>query len=183
MRRPAPPPTCHGVHAGSGRTVGASRRCCPCGRASAISKRSGTGAGPLFRRAWPAQHHWLLATGQVLSRPLCLVVLAEVAGLAGQVAQGLHFLAEALAAFAATGRGEMLTEAYRLRGEVLLRQATSEAAQAEACFQQALALARRQQAKSWELRAALCLSRLWHQQGKKAAAHELLAPIYGWFTE
>jgi predicted ATPase len=56
-------------------------------------------------------------------------------------------------------------------------------AQAEACFQQALAIARRQQAKSWELRAAMSLSRLWQQQGKWAAARKLLAPIYGWFTE
>ena len=55
--------------------------------------------------------------------------------------------------------------------------------QAEACFQQALDVARRQQAKSWELRAAMSLSRLWQQQGKRAEARELLAPIYGWFTE
>ena len=55
--------------------------------------------------------------------------------------------------------------------------------QAEACFQQALAIARRQQAKSWELRAATSLSRLWQQQGKQAEAHALLAPVYGWFTE
>ena len=55
--------------------------------------------------------------------------------------------------------------------------------QAEACFQQALAVARRQQAKSWELRAARSLARLWQQQGKQAEARELLAPIYGWFTE
>ena len=51
------------------------------------------------------------------------------------------------------------------------------------CFHQALDFARRQQAKSWELRAAMSLSRLWQQQGKRAEAHELLAPIYGWFTE
>ena len=66
---------------------------------------------------------------------------------------------------------------------MLLRQAVPDTAQAEACFQQALAVARRQQAKSWELRAAMSLSRLWQQQGKRAEAHELLAPIYGWFTE
>ena len=83
----------------------------------------------------------------------------------------------------ASGQGDMLAEAYRLQGELLLRQAAPDAAQAEACFQQALAIARRQQAKSWELRAAMSLSRLWQQQGKRAAAHELLAPIYGWFTE
>jgi predicted ATPase len=64
-----------------------------------------------------------------------------------------------------------------------LRQAVPDAAQAEACFHQALAISRRQQAKSWELRAALSLSRLWQQQGKPDEAHALLAPIYGWFTE
>jgi predicted ATPase len=53
----------------------------------------------------------------------------------------------------------------------------------EACFQQALEIARRQQAKSWELRAALSLSRLWQQQGKRHEAYQLLAPIYGWFPE
>jgi predicted ATPase len=58
-----------------------------------------------------------------------------------------------------------------------------DAVQAEACFQQALAIARRQQAKSWELRAAMSLSRLWQCQGKRAEAYALLAPIYGWFTE
>jgi predicted ATPase len=97
--------------------------------------------------------------------------------------EGLHLLAEALAAFEASGRGDMLTEAYRLQGAFLLRQAVPDVARAEACFQQALALARRQQAKSWELRAATCLSRLWLQQSKRTAAYDLLAPIYGWFSE
>ena len=55
--------------------------------------------------------------------------------------------------------------------------------EAEACFQQALAVARRQQAKSWELRAATSLARLWRQQGKRIEAYDLLAPVYGWFTE
>jgi predicted ATPase len=64
-----------------------------------------------------------------------------------------------------------------------LRQATPDATQAEACFQQALDVARRQRAKSWELRAAMSLARLCQQQGKRAEAHALLAPIYGWFTE
>ena len=66
---------------------------------------------------------------------------------------------------------------------MLLRQSAPDVAQAEACFQQALVIARRQQAKSWELRAAMSLSRLWQRQGKRAEACELLAPIYGWFTE
>jgi predicted ATPase len=56
-------------------------------------------------------------------------------------------------------------------------------AEAEACFQQALDVARRRQARSWELRAAMSLARLWQQQGKRDEAHELLAPVYSWFTE
>jgi predicted ATPase len=125
----------------------------------------------------------VLTTGQALAWPFCLVLLAEVAVQVGQIEEGLRLLTEALAAFGASGRGDLLTEAYRLQGELLLRQATPDTAQAEACFQQALAIARRQQAKSWELRAAMSLSRLWQQQGKRAEAQELLAPIYGWFTE
>jgi predicted ATPase len=66
---------------------------------------------------------------------------------------------------------------------LLLQQAVPEPAQAEACFQHALTIARRQQAKSWELRAAMSLSRLWQRQGKRREARGLLAPIYGWFTE
>jgi predicted ATPase len=124
----------------------------------------------------------VLATGQMLSRPLCLVLLAEAAGHAGQVAEGLRLLAEALALFKESERGDLLAEAYRLQGTLLLRQAIPDAVQAEACFQQALAIARHQQAKSWELRAAMSLSRLW-QQGKRDEARELLTPIYGWFTE
>jgi predicted ATPase len=124
-----------------------------------------------------------LAVGQKLARTGCLVLLAEAAWHAGQVDEGLHLLAEAPTAFEANERGDMLTEVYRLQGELLLRQTVPDAAQAEACFQQALAIARRQQAKSWELRAAMSLARLWQQQGKRQQAHELLAPVYGWFTE
>jgi predicted ATPase len=123
------------------------------------------------------------ATGQALSRLFGLVLLAEAVGHAGQVAEGLRLLAEALEALEANAQGDMLAEAYRLQGELLLRQPAPDAAQAEAGFQQALAVACRQQAKSWELRAATSLSRLWQQQGKRDEAHELLAPIYGWFSE
>jgi predicted ATPase len=125
----------------------------------------------------------VLATGQELLRPLCLALLAEAIGHVGQVEEGLRLLAEALKALEASGRGDGLAEVYRLKGELLLRQSVPDAVQAEACFQQALAIARRQQAKSWELRAAMSLSRLWQQQGKHAEARKLLAPIYGWFTE
>jgi predicted ATPase len=71
-----------------------------------------------------------------------------------------------------------------LRGALLLRQGPRPIwEEAEACFQQARAIARQQQAQSWELRAAMSLARLWQQQGKRAEARDLLAPIYGWFTE
>jgi len=72
---------------------------------------------------------------------------------------------------------------HRLQGVLQLLLPSPEVSRAESCFQQALAVARNQQAKALELRAALSLSRLWQQQGKRAAARELLAPIYGWFTE
>jgi predicted ATPase len=125
----------------------------------------------------------VLATQQALSQPVCLVLLAEAAGHAGQVEEGLRLLTEALAALAASGRGDLLAEAYRLQGEFLLRQVVPDVARAEASFQRALTIARRQQAKSWELRAAISLARLWQQHGKHAEASALLTPIYGWFTE
>jgi predicted ATPase len=125
----------------------------------------------------------VLATGQNLSRSSCVILLAEAVGHTGQIEEGLPLLTEALEAFAASGRGDMLTEAYRLQGGLLLRQATPDVPQAEACFQQALVIARRQQAKSWELRAAMSLARLWQQQGQRTQAYDLLAPIYSWFTE
>jgi predicted ATPase len=125
----------------------------------------------------------VLTTGQGLARPLCLVLLAEAAGHAGQVTEGLRLLAETLRALEASGRGDLLAEAYRLQGACLLRQAVPDTAQAEACFQQALTITRHQQAKSWELRAATSLAWLWQQQGKRAEARDLLGPIYGWFTE
>ena len=74
-------------------------------------------------------------------------------------------------------------ELYRLKGEILLVRSAEHHTEAEACFCQALDIARRQQAKSWELRAAMSLARLRQCQGKHAEAHELLAPIYAWFTE
>ena len=74
-------------------------------------------------------------------------------------------------------------ELHRLKGELLLLRSADQHAAAEACFHQALDVARRQQTKSFELRAALSLSRLWQQQGKRQEAHDLLAPIYHWFTE
>jgi predicted ATPase len=138
----------------------------------------------------------VLATGVTLGRPFCLVPLAEALGHAGQGEEGQGLLAEALTELEASGQGYLLAEAYRLQGECVLQSRAGQCegqspdckrrtldAQAEACFQQALTLARRQQAKSWELRAAMSLARLWQQQDKCAEAYELLAPVYGWFTE
>jgi predicted ATPase len=92
-------------------------------------------------------------------------------------------LAEAVAAAQNIGERWFEAELHRLKGDLLLALSMDHQAEAEVCFQQALDVARHQQARSWELRAAMSLSRLWQRQGKRAEAHELLAPIYGWFTE
>jgi predicted ATPase len=123
------------------------------------------------------------ATGAVIGLSGRLAGLAEAYGGIGQTEEGLRLLAEALAHVDHTGERDWEAEVYRLKGELLLQQATPDIPQAEACFQQALAVARRRQAKSWELRAAMSLSRLWQRQGKRDEARELLAPIYGWFIE
>jgi predicted ATPase len=125
----------------------------------------------------------LQATQTRMTLPGLLARLAEAYGNSGQAEVGLGVLAEALAVVDTTG--ERLGEArlYWLKGELLLRQGAPDAPRAEACFQQALAIARRQQAKSWELRVAISLSRLWQHHGKRDDARALLAPIYGWFTE
>jgi predicted ATPase len=96
--------------------------------------------------------------------------------------EGLRLVAEAIAALEASGRGDLLAEGYRLKGELLLQQGP-EAVQAETCFQKALAVAHCQQAESWELCAAMSLGRLWQRQGKRATAYELLVPIHDSFTE
>jgi predicted ATPase len=125
----------------------------------------------------------LQATGQRQALPYLLALLAEAYGRGGDNAAGLRMLAEALAVVDDTEEGWWEAELYRLKGELLLQHATGSSDEAEICFHQALDVARRQQARALELRAALSLSRLWQQQGKRTAAYELLAPIYGWFTE
>ncbi len=123
------------------------------------------------------------ATGAEVDRPYYLALLAEVYGKAGWAEEGLHVLAEALAVVDTIEERYYEAELYRLQGELLLARSAEQHAEAETCFQQALAVARRQRAKSWELRAAMSLSRLWQCQGKRDEARELLAPVYGWFTE
>jgi predicted ATPase len=122
-------------------------------------------------------------TGAELVQPYWLALSAEVHRTGGQPAEGLTALAEALALVDKNGQRYYEAELYRLKADLLLRQARPDAAQAEVSFQQALAIARRQEAKALELRAAMSLARVWQQQDKRAEACELLAPIYGWFTE
>jgi predicted ATPase len=123
------------------------------------------------------------AIGQELARPYFLALLAEAYGKAGQPEEGLRILAEVLALVDNTGERSWEAELHRLKGELLLMQTPHNAPQAEACFRRALDVARHQQAKSLELRATMSLSRLWQRQGQRAAAHALLAEVYGWFTE
>ena len=126
------------------------------------------------------------ASGQETQRPWLLGMLAEACAHAGQRDEGLHLVTEALERAQQSGECVWEAELYRLKGELLVQAAGGvqhAAVSAEACFHQALAVARRQQAKSWELRTAISLSRLWQQQGRREEAYELLGLIYGWFTE
>jgi predicted ATPase len=123
------------------------------------------------------------ATGAVAMQPCFLALLAEAQGTMGQPAEGLTTLTEALTLVDTTGERWYEAELHRLKGELLLQQNSHNQANAETCFHHALDLARTQQAKSFELRTATSLARLWQQQGKRQEAHDLLAPVYHWFTE
>jgi predicted ATPase len=123
------------------------------------------------------------ATGARVFRPYGLALLAEASAHVGQIEEGLTLLGEALAVAHDTGERRWEAELHRLKGELLLGRAAGQDAEAEACLHQALAVARQQQTKSLELRAAMSLSRLWQRQGKRAEAHQLLAEVYGWFAE
>jgi predicted ATPase len=123
------------------------------------------------------------ATGAELLRPYKLALLAEVHGTLGEPEVGLTALAEALALVDTTGERWYESELHRLKGALLLQQTSENATEAAHCFQQAIAIAQSQQAKSWELRATTSLARLWQQQGKRREAYDLLAPVSHWFTE
>src|SRR5215813_14057092 len=124
------------------------------------------------------------ATGAELFRTYWLALLAEAYGTAGQVQEGQQVLEDALALVDKNGERYWEAELYRRKGELLLQSGVRVAERgAEVCFQQALAVARRQQAKTLELRAAVSLCRLWQQQAKCDDARTLLAPIYDWFSE
>jgi predicted ATPase len=115
--------------------------------------------------------------------PWFLVLLAEAYGKVGQLGEGLAALREALQWVQRNDERLYEAEVYRIKGELLLKQDVPDMAEAEQCFQRALQVARQQEAKSWELRAATSLSRLWQQEGKRDDTGELLMPVYGWFTE
>jgi predicted ATPase len=123
------------------------------------------------------------ATGGRLRLPYYLALLAEAYGHSGQVEKGLHLLDKACADMQQTGEHFWEAEQHRLQAELLLAYSTADQTTAAAYLHQALETARRQQAKSLELRAATSLARLWQSQGKRSEAYDLLAPVYGWFTE
>jgi predicted ATPase len=138
-------------------------------------------------------------TGAEAGRTYYLALLAEAYGKAGQADKGLSALADALALVAKTGDRRWEAELYRFKGQLTLQKWSVISGQfsvtdprpllpdsqgeAEACFLQAIEVARRQSAKSLELRAVMSVSRLWYQQGKTDKAQQLLAEIYGWFIE
>jgi predicted ATPase len=123
------------------------------------------------------------ATGAVLFVSCFCTMLAEVCDHLGHTEDGLQALAEAHTLMEQHEERWWEAEISRLRGVLLLKQPGTPQAEAETWLQRALDVARRQEAKSLELRAATSLARLWQQQGKRAEAHALLAPVYGWFTE
>jgi predicted ATPase len=141
------------------------------------------------------------ATGAELFRPHLLALLAEAYRETCQVEEGLRVIGEAFDAAHKGGMRFYEAELYRLKGELTLQKANQKAKgksqkskvktnpqarveqEAEECFLKAIEIARRQQAKSWELRAATSLARLWQSQGKQAEAHQILSETYHWFTE
>jgi predicted ATPase len=158
---------------------------------------------PLWLTAGQVFHGWTLAVqgqdnsatqlrqgiaiyktmGLRFALPYGLTLLAPIYGRTGPPEAGLATLAEALDLVETYGEYMWQAELFRLKGELLLVQAGAAPGEAECCFQQALAIARAQHARSWELRAATSLARLWQQQDKCHEAHQVLAEIYGWFTE
>jgi predicted ATPase len=125
----------------------------------------------------------LRATGAESIRPYFLALLAEAQGAIGQAEAGLTVLTEALTLADTAGIRGGEPELFRLKGALLLQQSLDNATDAESCFAQAIAIAQNQQAKSFELRTATSLARLWQQHGKRQEAYDLLAPVYNWFTE
>jgi predicted ATPase len=125
----------------------------------------------------------LRSAGATLYEPRYLSFLAMAYAELGQPDDARRFIDEAIDKVEGSKEKWNEAEVHRIAGEIALKWSAPDAERAEACFDRALAVARRQQAKSWELRAAMSMARLWRDQGKPQQARELLAPVYGWFTE
>jgi predicted ATPase len=123
------------------------------------------------------------AMGVLQHTPSGLCLLARLYIRIKNSGEALRLLNEALARTDRLEERWLEAELHRLKGEALLAWSPQRAAEAEPCYDQALAVAREQGAHLWELRAATSLARLWRNQGRRAEAHDLLAPVYGWFTE
>jgi len=123
------------------------------------------------------------AIGFDLGQTCSMFELADACLHLDEVEEGLAVVETGLEAAARTGERYLEAELYRLKGELLLLRSPGNEAAAEGCFRQALEVARRQQARSWELPAAIGLARLWKKLGRRSEARALLADCYGWFTE
>jgi predicted ATPase len=123
------------------------------------------------------------STGTTIFLPLWLSLWARASADLGQFDKAWNYIDEAITRVKKTKETWYEAEVHRIAGEIALMSPEPDAAKAEACFERALAVARQQQAKSWELRAATSMARLWRDQRKRDEARELLAPVYGWFTE
>jgi class 3 adenylate cyclase/predicted ATPase len=123
------------------------------------------------------------STGTSMWMPVWLSFLAGANAEIGKFDEGRRYIGEAMTSMETTKETWHEAEANRIAGEIALLSQERDAAQAEAYFNRALSVARKQQAKSWELRAAMSMTRLWRDQGKPQQARELLAPVYNWFTE
>jgi predicted ATPase len=123
------------------------------------------------------------STGTTLLLPMYLSFLARAYTDLDQFDEASRYIGEAMTALDTTKERWWEADIYRMAGEIALRSSGPDRPRAEAYFERALGVARQQQAKSWELRTALSLARLWREQGKPQQARELLAPVYGWFTE
>ena len=123
------------------------------------------------------------STEGTASVPFYLSYLAKAHAMLGRFDEAQRHIDQAIATIEVTGERVWTAEVHRLAGEIVLASPSPDAAKAEAHFEHALSVARQQQAKSWELRAAMSVARLWRDQGKLPQARELLAPVYGWFTE
>jgi predicted ATPase len=123
------------------------------------------------------------STGSTLLMPFNLSCLARAYAELGKFDDAWRCIGEAMTTAETTQEGLWQAEIHRMAGEIALLAPEPDAAKAEAYFERALKVARGQQAKSWELRAAMRMARLWRYQGKRDEARDLLTPIYGWFTE